>query len=243
MKVKVLTPTSYDYISSKIDDFSEYYVEKRSFDFSVSPFVGSLVESRINVSSFPDLEIANGPADDLVNAVRIHSAFRHLTRTQAADSRLWASLCHSVYWDYCCNRWPCDNAVTLRTYVKEHYFAEGPRSLVRNGIARLWWFGEAVYDSSRENPYELLGVLLATAETRQAIMEREFWRNREFLGRFLTSLSQVEQEAGPVHTKRKEFRALVKSLNTLGGVQVLDMLPEQSILSIVRKMSVENSGG
>ena len=111
---------------------------------------------------------------------------------------------------------------------------------MRNGIARLWWFGEAAFDPERENPYELISVLLATAETRQTIMEHEFWRNPIFLRRFLSALAKLEQDGDAIHTRRNEFRTLVKRLNTIGGVQVLDVLPEDTILSLMKAVSTSS---
>ena len=88
----------------------------------------------------------DGDLKDLENCIRLHRSLAGLSHVQARDPRLWARLAHVEFWPYMRARWPVERHIENRTraerYIEERYFvprAEG-RALLRNGIARLWWF-------------------------------------------------------------------------------------------------------
>ena len=108
----------------------------------------------------------DGDLKDAENAVRLHRAFANITPVQARDPRLWTRFTHVEFWRYMRARWPVDRYMgdtkKAERYVESRYFvprAEG-RALLRNGMARLWWYAYLTYDDTRATPYELTAVLL-----------------------------------------------------------------------------------
>lgn len=178
-----------------------------------------------------------GKHHDLENAKRIHTALRHLTIAQATDERLWAWMTHVQFWEYMRARWPVESYMGgsatpsgIAINVKDRYFFTGnrDRALVHNGLARLWWYGHVSYDASREDPYELTAILLQKLDIAQSLLERSISRNPSVTRAVLRLL--VEQKAeGRDLAVRNNFRTLVKHLNRLGGIAVLDLLSEDDI--------------
>lgn len=180
---------------------------------------------------------------DLENSIRLHKALQALAPIQARDPRLWARLAHVEFWPYMRRRWPIERYLPDREkaarYVEERYFvpkAEG-RALLRNGVARLWWYSHMTYDADRgNNPYELTGVLLRNLDITQQILERSMGRSRVVLVAFLEFLLENPEllESGGDATRAK-VRALAKALNVYGGVALLDCLTTGSIKAHLAK--------
>jgi len=173
---------------------------------------------------------------DLENTKLLYTNLKHLSLGQATDERLWAYMTHLVYWRYMRKRWPLKGKESPEVYLRERYFfgSNRDRALVRNGLARLWWYGYVSYDSKRENPYELTGALLFTLDIAQSLLERSFSRNENIARGILKVLAgwRAEKHSMP---RRDTFRFIMQHLNRLGGVTVLDALSEESIRHVVRK--------
>src|SRR5687767_6934117 len=118
--------------------------------------------------------------------------------------------------------------------VQERYFfmPDRPRALIRNGIARLWWYGYTTYDGTRTDPFELTGVLLKNLDVAQSVLERAFSRNRTVAHAVLSVLARLEQDGTPFY-ERNKVRELAKFLVQLGGVTIVDALDRSQIEEIV----------
>jgi hypothetical protein len=172
---------------------------------------------------------------DLENSIRLHRSLAGLSHAQARDPRLWARLAHVEFWSYMRARWPVERHIENRAragrYIEERYFvprAEG-RALLRNGIARLWWYAQLTHDETRSNPYELTGVLLNSLDITQQILERSLGRCRSVLVAFLEFLLQNPRLLEGGELNRATIRSLAKSLNLFGGVAVLDTLAPSTL--------------
>lgn len=172
---------------------------------------------------------------DLENSIRLHRALATLSAVQARDPRLWTRLTHVEFWRYMRARWPVERYMSdkrkAERYVEGRYFvpkSEG-RALLRNGIARLWWYAHLTHDDVRPNPYELTGVLLNTLDITQQILERSIGRCRSVLVAFLEFLLQNPRLLEKGEVNRATIRALAKSLNLFGGVAVLDTLSPETL--------------
>lgn len=181
--------------------------------------------------------------NDLENTKRIHTVLRHLTIAQATDERLWAWLTHVQFWEYMRARWPVESYMregatpsAIVINIRDRYFFSGnrDRSLVHNGIARLWWYGHVSFDATREDPYELTAVLLQKLDIAQSLLERSISRNPSVTKAVLRLLVEQRTEGRDLSI-RKNFRTLVKHLNRLGGVAVLDLLSEDEIKAELEK--------
>ncbi len=176
---------------------------------------------------------------DLENTRALYTALRHLTPIQAADERLWAYLSHVMHWEYMRKRWPVEQYAGKPRFaeiVQERYFfmPDRPRALIRNGIARLWWYGYTTYDDQRDDPFELTAVLLKSLDVAQSILERAFSRNRTVTRAMLSVLLERERAGKPFY-ERERIRELAKYLVQLGGVTIIDALSLSEIRDVVSR--------
>jgi hypothetical protein len=200
------------------------------------------IETRVETKSAMSLdEPDDDNLKDFENAVRVHKCLQQLTPLQARDPRVWTRFAHVDCWKYMRARWPIerwerDSAQKAARNVVERYFVprSDSRALLRNGIARLWWTAHLTYDSTRDNPYELTGVLLFTLDITQQILERNMGRGPEILTGFLEFLLQNRQELLTGENKNRDrIRSLAKFLNMYGGVCLLDCLSETDIIRVL----------
>ncbi|MGH7953216.1 MAG: DUF6339 family protein [Limisphaerales bacterium] len=219
------------------------YREENSWVSEIS--VKSQREMQTSVELKAPLELLepteNGDLKDIENAIRVHKALPQLTPLQARDPRLWTRLAHVECWPYMRKRWNKferylqDEAKAAR-YVESHYFvprAES-RALLRNGVARLWWTAKVSHDPARDNPYELVAVLLSTLDITQQILERGIGRAPAVLMGFLEFLNRnkdVLLTGGDEN--RIRIRRLAKFLNMHGGVCILDSLTQPQIMALL----------
>jgi hypothetical protein len=183
---------------------------------------------------------------DLENTQILYSSLRHLTPVQASDERLWAYLTHVTFWDYMRKRWPVEQYEAKPDKLPENmssrymFGSDRPRSLVRNGIARLWWYGFTTYDEHRADPFELTAVLLRNLDVAQTLLERAFSRNKAVTRAFLSALLEWEKSGEPF-PRRDEVRELAKHVTHVGGVTIIDALTFDQLRQLVR-LKVEALG-
>lgn len=174
---------------------------------------------------------------DYENTKIIFTAFKNLGISQATDERLWTYLSHVTFWKYMRLRWPVESylgKINTNGNIRERYFfmPNRDRALIRNGIARLWWYGYVSYDESRDDPFELTKILLSKLDIAQSLLERSFSRNRSITKTILSVLAERERIDRPFNDREK-FRKLMMSINQLGGVTILDSLNNNDIEEIV----------
>lgn len=179
---------------------------------------------------------------DLENSIRVFSALPNLTPIQASDPRLWTRLTHVECWKYMRLRWPVErmgnNANKAERFILSRYFIQRneSRALLRNGLARLWWYAYVTHDPDKSNPYELTSVLLSTLDITQQIMERSLGRMPHVTSGFLEFLLYNKKKLlGPGDQKRRWIRHLAKRLNLFGGVTLLDCLTKSEIVEVLEE--------
>lgn len=165
--------------------------------------------------------------DDLENCITIHKALKHLPPSVAADPRLWTYLCHETFYEYMVHRWPIEKGVNT---VNDRYFttAGGARTRYRNGIARLWWIPYLTYDESQDDQYSLTRVLLRRQADLEDILGRDVLLNKKIL----QSMLRVLEDKSTDEYDRDVLRPLLEDVNKIGGVSVLDALPEDKLISL-----------
>jgi hypothetical protein len=186
------------------------------------------------------LQPMDGDLKDIENAIRVHKALPHLTPLQARDPRLWTRLTHVEGWHYMRKRWPVErhmkNEGRATRFIESRYFVTQAqsRALLRNGIARLWWTAKVSHDAARDNPYELVAVLLSTLDITQQILERGIGRAPAVLIGFLEFLNRNRElllTGGDEN--RIRIRKLAKFLNMHGGVCILDSLRQPQVMALL----------
>ena len=203
-------------------DFSRYTQEI----FHVDPnFLGDTGIKMV----MPDL--LDPAKSDYENSVLLHSALRHLTEVQASDERLWSYLTHVVFWEYMKKRWPVEKAEEPVNRIKDRYFLRNLslRSLTRNGLSRLWWYGYLTYRDSDSEPYRYLKVLLRRQDLVVGITERALGSNANIRFGILEFLEEQEEIASNEDATRK----LITDLSLAGGVKLLPSMQKTSIKELL----------
>jgi hypothetical protein len=189
------------------------------------------VDSDIIVPESIELQIPTSKNDllDLENTKIVYGALKHLTPVQASDPRVWAYFTHVSQWEYMRARWPVEQYWGRDRYkevMQERYFfmADRSRALLRNGMARLWWYGYSSYDSSRRDPFELTAPLLKKLDVTQTLLENAFGRNTQITKAVLNVMLERENQGKEFYV-RDQVRDLGKYIGFIGGVTIIDALP------------------
>jgi len=196
----------------------------------------AILESRIIADAPPKLEMpGDGSLRDAENVRRIFQWLNHLTPVQASDPRLWVYLAHGPYADYTAARWPVDADTNVSDRIRDRYFLEGEglASLVRNSVARLWWFGYLTRDSKQADPFELADVLLSLQDIQVAFLERAIGRSPRILHGALRLWKKLTVERGNVPKQGTIVQKWAKLIRLHGGVVLLDALPEQQLQNVI----------
>lgn len=173
---------------------------------------------------------------DVENIIRVYSAMKNLTDTQATDERLWAGLAHGDFWNYIYTRWSSQQEKgNSETLVAAHYFFSPHngirRSLFVHPISRLWWAGRLTYDEKRKDPFELTRYLENGFSTMNLVMfSSNYIGNRSVARGLIEAMIELEEENYSGEKSPKD--ALVQAtryLNIFGGTHILDYYSEEEI--------------
>jgi hypothetical protein len=172
-------------------------------------------------------------AHDAENAKRVFTWLRLLTPALAMEERLWACLTHGAFAGYMHLRWPVDgeNAIRRRYLFEGKSFA----ALSRNGIARLWWAGYLTRDEERANPFELTDTLFLRQDIQVSLLERSMGKCRNVRAGVLEFL-QNNRDWLSEEAFGRRIQILLRELNLLGGVAILDALPPSDIQACLKKV-------
>ncbi len=179
---------------------------------------------------------------DIDNVLSIYKTFGCLSPQQAAEERIWVYATHVSAKQYTARRWskiPADSDKATK-YIRLHYFASGPRGLMRdNAIARLWWMG---YLASRCQDYNLektLRILLKDSDVRANLLERSsLSMSKEIFSGVIRVLGKdfdEEKESSGIY-QRANFRELMRKLNQRGGRIMLNALNAKQLDSMLDDM-------
>jgi hypothetical protein len=229
-KLKFLKQSSLDRLRLNVDPNKNRYIEDASFLNDYFCGTNWYVESNIMIPDSIDLQLPTSKNEklDLENTRIVYSALKHLTPVQASDQRLWVYFTHASHWEYMRKRWPAEQYIgkgRLREVMQERYFfmSDRSRALLRNGMARLWWYGYCTYDESRSDPFELTGALLKKLDVAQNFAENAFGRNVDVIKTLLGVVLEHEfYERAPV-------RDLARYINSIGGVTIIDAIPHDDL--------------
>ncbi len=252
MKVRYLAESALYSISESFDTYLPLFAEETN-----KPLVDKLKEVletdtifRDTKYTFPDepLNPSKASADEMNSIIAVFGSMKDLPNAVAMDERLWAGLAIDLCWDYVRKRWDIAELFekgdgSVKNKVLDHFFyKQGPRrSFTRNAISRLWWLGKLTYDEGHSDPYHRTRVVTADLGYVVDLLERNFSNNPRISAEFVDAVEAARAEVAPNGgvIVRPELRMLCKYLNMLGGVYVLDNLPEGMIYSKIHDKAVE----
>jgi len=193
------------------------------------------VTSKINVDSFSLLIPVDDNNYDINNIKIIYDAMKNLKPYQANEERLWSYLTHVYCWDYMRRRWPVENYLDnnksnfINTLHERYFFkSKTKRSLIRNGLSRLWWFGYITYDENKTNPFSLTEIMLSRQDIAESVMGRSFSNNPKIV-KALLSVLEDRIDQGFDLPKREVIRDLCKYLSHRGGSSLIDAFDRDEI--------------
>lgn len=190
------------------------------------------------------------------NSEIVFSAFRSLTRYQAADARMWSYYSLMYALPYARKRYP--NRFTSALSVDEltnnvdlHFLkSNDSRNLLRNNIlARLWWNARVVNDVDPRSAPEMLRALLINTDHRAQFIERptQFSTNA-FQAGLLYSLKKYKEDSKNIYfdaprsvkgstqqSTHYNYRHTASFLNRLGGSVNLNILKPIEIMDLIAK--------
>jgi hypothetical protein len=244
MKLKYFKASFVDKLQAEVANNLQYYQQD---DAWIEHYGGGKEYALDTTISLPDkfelLPPSGKNLHDVENVKRLHQALKTLTPIQASDPRFWTYLTHVAFWPYMRKRWMVEEkpAGQRVNYILSHYFLKtgSSRSIIRNGIANLWWYGYLTYDEDRKNPYELAEILLKKLDIARNILERNLGRNRSILQSFLEFLLENPKITQSGNEGREIIRILVRKLNCHGGVCVLDTLNIVDIKAVLKDSLVQ----
>ena len=232
----------------KLEDIEAIRSNAKNYLHFFSNQDNSWLESTLNHSPFgetkydlPDIvfympeEEKHSPSTDKQNVREIYEKLRWLSDSQASDERLWAGLCFGPFWDYVHYRWKIETPES----IKQHYlFAYNPRrSLTRNALSRLWWIGRLTYDVTREDPFELTDFVCENSRFIVDVLERNVSNSKPLMREFLGAC--VDSKKSGLKMDTNTIRELEKYLDLLGGIYVLDYMPEKFVYNKILNKAQE----
>jgi hypothetical protein len=183
-----------------------------------------------------DFELLVDPKDvgssDMENVRILHSNLKFLTKTEAADERLWTGLTHSVFWNFMKERWSSRPSKEEKQIGNRYFLSGGSsnrRALLMNTISRYWWIGELIYDDDNiKNPYYLIEVFRGDFTTNvHTLLSSNFTSNTNILKGVLRPMLEYKEVNGSL--SREEFQAIIRYANLIGGSYLLDYLSTEEI--------------
>lgn len=240
-KIRYYTSEALEQLRNSVDDNLEwYYAPNGVLPAALSP-------SGVREANLPAPSLAGSlfvdevkpSASDVDNALLVFGEMSQLTPHQASIERMWAYICHCECPKYVAARWlkerPEDHKEAAKK-VRNHFFAGGTRALIRdNGVSRLWWLGKTADDIAPEDPREFLTILLFRQDVRSALIERPSISMNKRLLRGIYNVMKEHWHDGRKLFEREKFRSWMVALNRRGGVVLLDALPHDTLMGLLRE--------
>jgi hypothetical protein len=175
---------------------------------------------------------------DSGNAPVVYEFLGALDRSNASDRRLWTYLAFVTYRDYMEKRWPLAEAKNWKGRVRDRWLLLNVSrgSLIRHGIARLWWISSLTYDPQCE-------YKLSKTSGDSFAYTKEVFRNEDRLN------SLFDREAGTIpglvravlehaaqgdaYSKDKYLGAIMMEATLVYGYRDLSMLAEEELQELV----------
>lgn len=173
------------------------------------------------------------------NAVAVYEFLGPMRKAQAADPRLWTYLTFVTYRDYMAKRWDPESAQSWRNRVRDRWLITSSKraSLIRNGIARLWWVAQLTYDQDLIHPHS------AETKDHHAYAEVAFAREDRLLQLFDREVAGIPGlvfhtlesiRITPGLSTQEAVRDLLIDLTRESGFREIAALPDAELAQLVK---------
>lgn len=262
MRLKYLTEKAYETLLDNVEIDRDKYSSSEEWVTSYFKDRIFFKESRIEVPAVTLYTEGDKTASDIVNVRAVYDAFENLTPQQASNEYLWTYLSLTEYWKYSLWRWGKESEQETEQNFEDEVDSQDPqatpekpganikqrylcgrsrKSLLRNAISRLWWFGYLTYkEGPASQKYELTEIMLSNADLCQSIMERNFSMNRNICYGILSAIKKINSDAASANVTKSEWRSLCKYINRYGAVTLLDVLSADEIEELSYRYILNN---
>ncbi|WP_461538560.1 DUF6339 family protein [Spongorhabdus nitratireducens] len=189
----------------------------------------------------PDVLSCNSTrgAIDVDNAPRVHEYIGEKDRANAADARLWTYLAFATYRQYMEMRWPLLPENNWKGRVRSRWLLHTGSvtrgSLIRHGIARLWWgthltFAPAESEGiAKHDAYAYTKELFKNEDRLNAIFDRE-------VGAFPVVIKAVLDHAASLGNKATDnhIRKIMQYLTLTDGFSGVGILKYPAVSALVK---------
>ena len=246
MKLYYMKKEALDILKSNIDiTYNKYFIERdNKWLWKIcdgNPFVEYKEIPDFDLTPIED-DISKGEIE-FNNCKILYENLKFLTESQACDERLWAGLCHSVFYDYIRKRYDYDKTkpktakLAISNIKSRFFFSGGTRSgLYRNSISKCWWVGHNVYDGSNiTNPFiklDIIGSNDISTKISDIFFSNNFSANPTILNGIVMAFKNFKDENINLNF-REHMRPSLQLLNAIGGNVILDCLNEEEIADIL----------
>lgn len=245
MKLYFMKKEALDILKDNIDlVYNKYFTEKdNKWIWTIcggDPFV--------EYKEVPDFQLSNLDSDmsigdiEFNNCKILYKNLSFLNESQASDERLWAGLCHSVFYNYVRERWdyhrkqPKTQKEAVSNIKSRFFFSGGTRAgFYRNTLAKCWWVGRNTFDGTKANPFEKLDIIGSSnisSKISDIFYNNNFSSNPTILGGIVNGIKHFKDEGVQI-TLTEHIRPSLQVLNAVGGGLILDCLNEDDIAQIM----------
>lgn len=253
MKIYLMKQEALDQVKLNLDAYYMNYFNEPDNSWIYDLFEDDPFEELIEIDDFELCDLDSGLSIGEIECENCKIVYKHLsflTPSQATDERLWAGLCHTVFYKYLRRRWKYDikapkgknesvNEIRTRFFVPSN---KGTRSsLYRNTLSKCWWIGYLTYRKGRE--FELLDYLGGDNLSTKifTIFGNRFSANPTILEGIILGIKTVMDMDDSV-SYRKDIASAMTHLNNIASVTVLDYLSTEEISNIIVDYVIKNYG-
>lgn len=192
-----------------------------------SPFA----EFKFEVPDFQmDMSSEKPENTDYNNVQILYTALKDISDTQASDERFWVGLAHSELWKYMQYRCKLKTDDIVANKIERNYFFSlgNKRSLIVHPLARMWWVGRLIYDSHKKDHFSGLEYMKIDFSTKVlSLFSSNFTNNPNITRSILNAILEIELNGEKV--SRSAYLEIIRYVNLLGGIIILDYLSEEEL--------------
>lgn len=206
----------------------------------ISPFE----EFKLDVPEFQmDMSTEKAENTDFTNVQILYSALKCISDTQASDERFWVGLAHAELWEFMRYRCKLSEERMKENKILTNYFFNygNKRSLIVHPLARMWWVGRLIYNEKSKSPFEALEYMRNDFGTKVlSLFSSNFTNNPHITRAILIAIATLEKSNFKV--SRSAYLEILRYVNALGGIIILDYLTEDELKNKIIKHYCEING-
>ncbi|WP_353508752.1 DUF6339 family protein [Intrasporangium sp.] len=204
----------------------------------------NLLQLPFPTGGLPDLVVVDSSREvaEVANAQALYQALGAMPRVAASDPRLWNYLALGPMREYMNARWSLEGTRNWRGRLADRWLLNRATmgSLIRHGVARLWWLAELTYDASQERPlsagsrneWAYLEAALLKEDRVMAVFDRDFGSIPGVRFALLEHLTALGDRA-----TQSTVRSMAKEITLLNGYRDLCVQSHLQLLETIRELT------